>query len=64
MSKNVKADKRARRCTILVDLEIYSRAKAQAQSQRVKWYQYINNLLAKDTGLPYPTYLKHNLDEE
>lgn len=59
MSKNVKFNVRAKRYTVLIDIEIYNRAKELAIGKKMKWYQYLNKLLADATGKPFPTYLKH-----
>ena len=49
----------AARCTILVDEDLYNEAKKRAVDKRQKLYQYINWLIAKDTGSEVPTYLRH-----
>jgi len=64
MSKNVKLNVNARRYTVLIDENIYRAAKAIAADPnkkhgKLKWYQYLNWLLARETGLPFPAYLKH-----
>jgi hypothetical protein len=59
MTKNVKFNENAKRHTILVDDVIYRRAKSIATNKGLKWYQFLNKLLADATGLPFPDYLKH-----
>lgn len=59
-SKDVKKDKRSMRKTNLFDKALYNAAKDHAKKDKnMKMYYYLNNLLATDTGLPMPEYLKN-----
>lgn len=49
----------AKRCTILIDIELYDEGKKSALDKKLKLYQYINYLIAKDTKKEFPKYLKH-----
>jgi hypothetical protein len=40
----------ATRCTILFDNELYDMMKKKAKADGYKLYEYINNLMVKDTG--------------
>ena len=58
MSKDVKLNARASRYTTLVDEDLYRRAKNMASEQKLKWYQFLNRLLAEAVGKPVPDYLR------
>ena len=58
MSKNVKANANAKRYMILVDCGIYRSVKSKGSAKGYKWYQYINEILAKEVGMAVPDYLK------
>jgi len=47
------------RKTILIDSELYIEAKRRSLDKKMKLYQYINFLIAKDVGARIPAYLKH-----
>jgi len=52
----------AKRCTILIDNEVYKKAKMAASDigdSGIRLYQFINNVLAKAVGVDLPYSLKH-----
>jgi hypothetical protein len=65
MSKDVKNNPRSKRRMVLVDDQLWGAAKAKCRDMnrknhtKIKWYQYFNELLAKDVGAEIPTYLRH-----
>ena len=59
MAGNVKNNKGTRRYTVLFDEAIYDKARKLAIDKRIKWYQFINMLLAKEVGMSYPKSLRH-----
>lgn len=61
MHNNAKDNPSTKRYTVLVDKNLYSRAKAIARKKGMKWYEWINLVLACITNQPYPAYLKHSL---
>ena len=54
-----RTNKGAKRYTILFDKDVYKAGKIKAKDMEQKLYFYINALVAQDTGLAVPEYLKH-----
>lgn len=59
MPKGSTNGSRAARCTILIDKKVYKKSKMEAFDQEIKFYEYVNNVLARAVGMEPPLKIKH-----